>query len=285
MIRIALQTSYRRKLRRLAPIDPAGGRRDGPTVVVAPHPDDETLGCGGTILRKRGAGCAVTVVFITDGRSSHAHLMPPDRLAEIRKAEALAACRALRVPDRAVHFLGYPDGRLSDHQDEAAADLLDLFRTVRPAEVFYPHRLDPPADHRAANHIVRRAMAEWGGRADAFEYPVWAWHHWPFVRLAPTSGGGARAVVRNTIGTLSGVRLLRALNVAVDVRSVLDGKRAALAEHRSQMERQGADPDWPTLRDVAGGDLLACLLQPVEVFLWTPGRVLAEAPRLAAAAP
>src|SRR5262245_5575363 len=66
-------------------------------IVFAPHEDDEVLGCGGTILRKRRLGADVAVVFMTDGSGSHPGLMPADEMKELRAAEARAACSLLGV--------------------------------------------------------------------------------------------------------------------------------------------------------------------------------------------
>src|SRR5687767_3222241 len=68
-------------------------------LVLAPHPDDETIGCGATILRRRAAGTAVRVVVATDGRLSHRSAeVTPDELARIRAAEFREACSRLGVP-------------------------------------------------------------------------------------------------------------------------------------------------------------------------------------------
>ena len=65
----------------------------GPLLVIAPHPDDETLGCGGLIIRERLAGRLVRIVFLTDGSQSHRDhpSLTPTALAKLRKAEAVAA--------------------------------------------------------------------------------------------------------------------------------------------------------------------------------------------------
>jgi len=79
-------------------------------LVFSPHPDDESLGCGGTIIKKRQAGATVKLVHMTDGAASHRHLMPPRELATRRKAEALSAARTLDVDQ--IYFLDFADGAL-----------------------------------------------------------------------------------------------------------------------------------------------------------------------------
>ena len=80
-------------------------------VVVAPHPDDESLGLGGFIAAARGSGQPVSVIFLTDGERSHvgSPTYPPARLAATRRREAAAALAVLGVDPLAVHFLGLGD--------------------------------------------------------------------------------------------------------------------------------------------------------------------------------
>ncbi|RKJ98019.1 PIG-L family deacetylase, partial [Pseudoroseomonas wenyumeiae] len=72
----------------------------GGLVVLAPHPDDESLGCGGLLAAAAQAGRAVAVVFVSDGGASHPRSRRYPRLAlrRLREAEALAALAALGLP-------------------------------------------------------------------------------------------------------------------------------------------------------------------------------------------
>lgn len=94
-------------------------------LVIAPHPDDETLGCGGVIARAARDGVPVAVVFVTQGDGSRAtaarefkRLQPrPAQLiamGRMRQEEARAALTALGVSGDALHFLGYPDGGIDE---------------------------------------------------------------------------------------------------------------------------------------------------------------------------
>ncbi len=96
-----------------APID---ARSLGRTLVLAPHPDDESLGCGGTLALLRRAGFTVHVVFITDGTQSHPHSpsYPAERLRDLREAEALEALRELGVSATDTTFLRLPDRHMPD---------------------------------------------------------------------------------------------------------------------------------------------------------------------------
>jgi GlcNAc-PI de-N-acetylase len=83
-------------------------------IVFAPHQDDETLGCGGTIICKRLAGVKIKIVYLTDGSGANAHLgvVAPDELRQIREAEAIVAAQTLGVAAENVVFLNFQDGQL-----------------------------------------------------------------------------------------------------------------------------------------------------------------------------
>lgn len=236
------------------------------TVVIAPHPDDETLGCGGVIYKKTAAGAAVRLVFITDGSASHNLHAGPDALGKLRAEEALEAARCLGVPADRVTFLNIPDGRAADHLDEITGSLVDLMRAWRPECVYVVHGCDPPSDHRATFAALTKAIHAYGGRLTVFEYPVWYWYHWPWVALSGDLPGMWRINLAQTARMAAGLRSLWRLNALVDVSDAIETKRGALAAHRTQTARPAGRPDWPVLRDLGRGDFLARLTSDYEVF-------------------
>jgi LmbE family N-acetylglucosaminyl deacetylase len=92
-------------------LPPETTRSFGPTLVVAPHQDDESLGCGGTIALLRAAGVPVRVLFISDGSGSHpgSRRYPPQALTALRNAEAREALALLGVDPAESTFLALPD--------------------------------------------------------------------------------------------------------------------------------------------------------------------------------
>ncbi|HEX7356055.1 MAG TPA: PIG-L family deacetylase [Mycobacteriales bacterium] len=133
-------------------------------VVLAPHPDDEVLGCGGTLAVLAQAGAEVHVVAVTDGESSH-----PGRAAELRDRrvhERADALGYLSLEDATVHRLGLPDGSVQDE------DVVSLTRPlVTEADLLLaPWDRDGHPDHDATG----RAAARLPGRR--LSYLVWAWH-------------------------------------------------------------------------------------------------------------
>jgi LmbE family N-acetylglucosaminyl deacetylase len=237
-----------------------------PALLFSPHQDDETLGCGGTVIKKTAAGAQVGIVFMTDGRSSHGHLMPAPQLSAIRMQEAVAAATLLGVAESRVHFLGFEDGRLEHQQTQAVPAIVELLNRYLPGEVYLPDAGEPPADHRATNQIVRAALAATGHAVTIYEYPIWFWHHWPWVNFRQKTFRETRQVARNTLANRFGRRLLADFHHLVYVGDVLQQKRQALEQHRSQLQQLLPDARWLTLGDVAGGDFLACFFQEYELF-------------------
>jgi LmbE family N-acetylglucosaminyl deacetylase len=228
-----------------------------PAVVFAPHQDDETLGCGGLVALKRARGVPVVVVFLTDGRTSHSRFLDADELARRRRDEALAACRTLGVEDGSVRFLDFRDGELTGAVDAAATRVAALLRELPDHALLVPYGGDTTADHRATREAVLRALAllEGGRRRVLLEYPVWFWHHWPWVCPPVARRLHRPAVVMRGLAA-AGRRLLD-LRWRVDVAAVLATKRRALDCHLTQMQRPPGQTAWPVLADVAGGDWLA----------------------------
>ncbi len=153
----------------------------GPFMVIAPHPDDETLGCGGLLLRQRRAGHAARVVFLTDGSASHrGHpTLTPAMLARQRVAEAREAARRLGLDgDADTLFLNLPDGdlpRLAPTVHAAATTRLAAeIDAFRPLALFVTSRLDGSSEHVAAHALAAEAAACSATRPTCIDYLVWA---------------------------------------------------------------------------------------------------------------
>ena len=170
--------------------------------VIVPHPDDETLGCGGLIAAAAAHGLTVTVTFLTDGGASHPEstTWPPDRLALRRQHEAACAVATLTEGNGQIVFAAAPDGRLADHPGAGdVVPLADLFVTCWHG--------DPHPDHVAAFAIARTVAAR-------FSAPLLAFPLWVLTTDAPVPGG----IIHR-----------------LDVSPYLDRKRRALAAHSSQL--------------------------------------------------
>jgi LmbE family N-acetylglucosaminyl deacetylase len=233
-------------------------------VVFAPHPDDETLGCGGTVLKKTGLGADVSLVVMTDGRGSHRGLMDEERIGEIRAREAEAAAARLGIPSEKVHQFGFPDKGLEANHGKAVKRAGEVLKSERPAEVYIPYLHDVTPDHVETRRVVLEATGSSLQDVIVCEYPVWFWHHWPWVRYPLDNRRDLPAVIAEN--ALSVAHLIRDFNSCVHVGDVLTEKRHALEAHSSQMTRLVDDERWARLEDVAGGEFLNCFFQEYEVF-------------------
>jgi len=232
-----------------------------PAIVFAPHADDETLGCGGTIMRKAALGAPVSVVFLTDSGGSHKALSREELVAR-RTHEALAACQVLGVDGECVRFFSYPDGELAKHEVEASDRIAALLDDLQVTQVFVPYRHDNHIDHLASNRAVRSAIRAGRRPITMLEYPVWFWEHWPWMQTPTWWNSRRRRAVKRAV--MAPVRELCDLQWWVDVSEMLERKRAALDAHATQMSSM--DDNWETLADVSDGAFLDRLLQPREWF-------------------
>jgi LmbE family N-acetylglucosaminyl deacetylase len=194
-------------------------------IVFAPHPDDETLGCGGTIAKRLDEGYEVLVVVMTDGRHSFVKglgiaLDPtPEELKEIRRNEVKRATRKLGVPEEDLLFLDFIDGELAESETEAQEKVIKLLREKAPSEIYFPLKKDSHPDHRATNHIVVSAVKELGTSPRECKYMIT--HR--YTRIGPR------------IQTLRDI--FRRKNILyVDVSKYLKIKGEALKEFRSELE-------------------------------------------------
>lgn len=181
---------------------------------VAPHPDDESAGCGGLLAGAARVGVPVSVVVTTDGAASHqSRTWPKERLAARRRAELAAALDVLGVRRPARHLdlrdAGTPT---AVETRRAERDLAAIMRRARPGLVLVTWRREPHGDHRQAAALVRAAAAAMQVRTA--EYVVWT----PLTGRpgdAPGPGEG------------------EPLDLVLSARD-RQAKRAALACHRSQ---------------------------------------------------
>lgn len=232
-------------------------------LVVAAHPDDETLGCGVTIMRKLAAGTPVKVVIATDGRhSSHSGVISPERLAEIRRAEALEATRRLGLEPRQIVFLDLEDQGLEHHQPELSDRLAAEVDDFQPQELLVSSVLDHHPDHRAIGQVARQLVASGAVSGRVAEYPVGFWQSIPFpVRRRPRSGSAAATALSFGRGSVQTVAGLRAELVSTN--GYLDRKRQVLDAYASQLTNLTGEPDWWTLDE----RFLTHFLGRYEVFL------------------
>lgn len=144
-------------------------------VIVAAHPDDETLGLGATIAQLAASGVPVQVVSVSDGGAAQpgATSSARIRLETIRRHELLRATRVLGAP--APISLGLPDGQLAEHEGLVTNLLAQILEGMAPRPwCAATWRGDGHPDHEAAGRAAASACARVG--AELLEYPIWMWH-------------------------------------------------------------------------------------------------------------
>lgn len=201
---------------RALPIRPAADiLAAGPLLVLAPHPDDESLGCGGLLAEAAASPTPPFVLVLTDGTGSHpnSRAYPAPRLRAARQREAQDAIAALGLPPDHIGFLGLRDTEspIAGPAFEAAVTAIaSLAMRIGAVTLLAPWQHDPHCDHESAHLMGVAAAAEAGLRH--FAYPVWGWTLPPDMPLPGPLPTGMR----------------------IDISAQLSRKRAAIAAHRTQ---------------------------------------------------
>lgn len=154
-------------------------------MVVAPHPDDEVLGCGGLIARVLAGGGQVRVIVLTGGEHAHNKCcnIEGDAVKQARRnLTSMAAIQLSLSADRVV-FLDWGDGQIAKGEPEDLSrkveELAAWIGRLRPEAVFAPHPFEGWADHEAAERITRAAIKRSGVACRLFHYCVWFWFSMP----------------------------------------------------------------------------------------------------------
>ncbi|MDF5725736.1 MAG: PIG-L family deacetylase [Rhizonema sp. PD37] len=146
-------------------------------MVISPHQDDETLGCGGLIALKRSLGVPVEVVFLTDGRYGRPNWITPETIVDVRQQEAVKALNILGVASSQAHFLEQTDNSLQDLSNDQRQYIIERLvqrlLSFMPEEIYVPHRKDIHSDHEAAYQLVKEAIAASGIESELLQYPIW----------------------------------------------------------------------------------------------------------------
>lgn len=200
------------------------------TLVVAPHPDDETLGAGGLIASLRTRGIDVTIAAVTDGENAYDDGID---IRETRAAEQYAALARLGVSSANMHRLRLPDSSVTANEEALLERLSPL--VTGNTHILAPWPYDFHPDHEACGRAAQ-ALAAMRGAQLTF-YFFWTWH-------------------RGTIEQLAGLPLVRFPLSAKQARA----KQDALLSYRSQLQHPTGAPILPE-------NLLAPAYRSFEVYL------------------
>lgn len=144
-------------------------------LILSPHPDDETLGCGGTLKLLSESGAQIDVLFMTRGELGleTPELATPqvqEQLMEVRVTEAREACRLLGASG--VDFLDGHDGRLAEQPDLARA-IQTRLRAGCYDRVFCPWPHEKHVDHLSTFRLLQRALQGYEKPMQVWLYEVW----------------------------------------------------------------------------------------------------------------
>jgi LmbE family N-acetylglucosaminyl deacetylase len=152
-------------------------------LVVSPHADDETLGCGGLIAARAERGLRTHIVFLTDSGGTSQNAETRKQQAQIRRHEAISAVKILGAREDDITFLDAPDGQLDRLDDESKRNLTEglalLIRKLNPEEIYLPFYGSHSTEHQAAHILCRATISASGWNGKLWEYPVWAWWNPP----------------------------------------------------------------------------------------------------------
>lgn len=144
-------------------------------LIIAPHPDDEVIGCGGLIARLVREGRPPHIIIMTGGENSHKGCCDTNKqdILKARRNLTREALKILGLPQSNIHELDYHDGNINmnDIQTDALKILID--RLV-PDSVFIPHWGEGWPDHVNTARIVKDLLPS---DTEIWEYCVWMWYY------------------------------------------------------------------------------------------------------------
>lgn len=208
-------------------------------IVFAPHPDDETWGCGGIIAKRVSEGYEVLIFILTDGRHAFSIGLgiysdpTPEKLREIRQKEAKRAVRILGVKEENLLFLDFEDGMLERNEREVQEKVEEILaENPLPMEVYFPYEKDYHVDHRVTNRIVRNAIKKLGLRTIQYQYSISQW----YGRIGPLID--------------SFLNVFRHNMIRVDISEFLSLKESAAREFKSGISIISSQQQKPLVKGI-----------------------------------
>ncbi len=180
-------------------------------LVIAPHPDDDVIGCGGTIARCIAQGSQAAIVYMTSGEAGSLGCSPAE-LSALREEEATSAAALLGVRD--LVFLRQADGYIAWNQKLVEA-LVSIIRSRRPSMVFLPHSGEAVRDHQQSSQIVLEACKRAAG---------------PWFSACGQQPWSVDKILAYEVWTP-----LERFNLTVDISAFMQLKLDALRRHKSQL--------------------------------------------------
>lgn len=181
-------------------------------MVFAPHPDDDLIGCGGSIVKHVKNGNKVTIVYMTSGDAGSLKYSK-EELAKTREKETKEAAKVIGSIE--LVYLRNPDGYL-EYNRENLVKLINLIREARPDIIYLPHRSDDHKDHKITHVLVSEAA----GRASG-----------PWFQECEGKPWAVKIILCYEVWTP-----LQDFSYVEDITDVIDVKIKALEQHKSQIQ-------------------------------------------------
>jgi len=181
-------------------------------LVIAPHPDDDIIGCGGSMAMHVQRGNAVSIVYMSSGEAGSLKYSK-DTLRHIREDEARNAASALGIRD--LTFLRIPDGYIS-FTPENLVSLVNIIRKKMPDIIYVPHTEDLVSDHQTTCRLVCEACNRAAG---------------PWFQECEGNPCAAATILAYEVWTP-----LQQISYIEDISNFIDLKLEALRYHRTQLE-------------------------------------------------
>jgi len=199
-------------------------------IVFAPHPDDETLGCGGTIAKKVSEEYDVFVVFMTDARYSLTEVgitsgPSPSKIRKIRREEAVRAARTLGLQERNLFFMDFEDKTLKMRERDVENRIVEIMKELSPAEIYFPQEKEYHIDHRITNLVARNAVKRSNLHPIEYQYAI----AWSFPYYLPVH------ILNERTFDLLMSKILKLDLIHIDISRFLHIKSRAFEEYRSQL--------------------------------------------------
>lgn len=174
---------------------------EGKCIFIAPHPDDEALGCGGLISHLCAEGWAPHVIIMTGGGGSikrgeevksNIHKITEEDIIRERRKLTLKSAHEIGLPEENIHFLDFIDGHISERSEKEMKRLNNLLNEIKPDNLFVPHSREGWPDHIATRSIVLSQLKNQEKKNNSksykisnsqkvvpqiFEYCVWIWYY------------------------------------------------------------------------------------------------------------
>lgn len=178
---------------------PIDGFSEQRLLILAPHPDDDIIGCGGTILKNIEEGRDVQTIYLTDGAYRSGPYSPSD-MVRVRREEALRVSE--EIGGRPPLFLDCVAAPTFSITEPKVRELAEMVNDFGPDAIWIPFAFDHHPDHRRANALLLRILSDhYADEVNIYSYEIWS--------MLPA-------------------------NILVDISPWMEKKRRALALFRSQ---------------------------------------------------